>query len=71
MMQANKSIVVTYMYLKQNTLGAKSGVAKKKQRPKRLISELMWPRFVLQCIMGYTQASLKLQLALTQLRFMN
>ena len=22
----------------------------------------MWPRFVLQCIMGYTKASLKLQL---------
>ena len=31
----------------------------------------MWPRFVLQCIMEYTKASLKLQLSLTQLIFMN
>ena len=54
----------------KNTLGAKKWRGQEKTATKTTDIR-MWPTFVLQCIMGYTKASLKLQLALTELRFMN
>ena len=59
-----------YEYLKQKHLWCKKWCGQKKMATK-MTDIRMWPRFVSQCIMGCTKASLKLQLFLTQLRFMN